>query len=317
MLGELSQPFSESASSLLPRKDFTTEVKLEATPKKGSVQYKDLEYFSKEVEIILQTTSKNEFDVVTSFMGPPKNFTEAVIFPTVGKIVGMFANQKIALIQNGTDEFKDNVLNIHHTFPNARYIIGIGACFSLDKEKNISLGDVLVSEQIGDIDSLLFNAHGKVVKKEEIISVDSTLKSLFCSTLVFEKKFPVSTILRNSTEKSEKTEITRYSKVYAGKYISYDALLNFTTDHNNFEKYRQTTTSGMQIIGGDRECGELVKIYKAKKVDGIIMIKGVADYGMEKIRNRYYLKWEKIAVEAATRFVQSRLQFYECDYPCK
>lgn len=157
-----------------------------------------------------------------------------------------------------------------------------------------------------------------MVVPEETVTVDSTLKSLFCEELAFESNFKVAEY-RSFTSVKPKS---RYSKVHAGKYMSHENLLQLTSDPGRFQKYRDSTDprksaiidSNIELIGGDTERGEVLELYKTKKIEGIIMIKGVADYGEKP--NHFY-DWECVAASAAIEYIHSKLKCYKSENPCE
>lgn len=120
---------------------------------------------------------------------PSKEFERAVVFPSAGTVVGMFAEHKAALIQtdagSNSSEYVQNAID---TFPNARFIIAVGICYAFDSSK-FKLGDVLISKQISDLRNLKFNECCEVVNRGEIIDIIDTLKSVFCMDMTFEEDF--------------------------------------------------------------------------------------------------------------------------------
>ncbi len=77
-------------------------------------------------------------------------------------MVGMFANQKMALIQTESGhDVTFNVIAAVDAFPNAKFILSVGICYAFDKK--IKIGDVLVSNEVASF-KLLSNQEGPVVE---------------------------------------------------------------------------------------------------------------------------------------------------------
>ena len=256
-------------------------------PDEGSPEYQKLSAFSKEVEIILQTVLDEEFEAALSLMGPPSDsFDMAVNFPNDKMVAGKFANQKIALIQT------ESGANVSHgmqdaicVFPNAKYIISVGICYSFDKTKMI--GDVLVSEAIADF--IPQYTDGKIINLGETMRVEEKLQKLFRKRSNLDEDFEVS----NSG---------RVSRVYASTFLSYPALMDSKEGRDKIEAAVPTA------VGGEKEGGTLLGFQKRGKVDGVILVKGIVDYGEGgRLTNE---EWYYTAALAALHYTQSKL----CNY---
>ncbi len=245
--------------------------------------------FCNEVEILLQTVNEDEYQAATTVMEPPnEKFRRAMVFPSAGKVVGTFAGHKTALIQTDVgSNSSDYIQSAINTFPNARFIIAVGASYAFDNSK-YKLGDVLISKKISDLKNMKFDKFGDIVDQGETIDVIDDLKSVFCMDLMFEEDFAVS---KNG----------RISNAHCGRYASYSALLN----HKQMrDKFRAAIP---EAIGGDMEGGELLQFQQKRKIEGIIVIKGVASYadgcgGKE---------WQFTAALAAMKYTESKLYYYQ------
>lgn len=256
----------------------------------GSEEYEQLQKFCKQVEIILQTVNLNEYQAATTFMEPPSGnfpkaivFSKAVVFPKNGMVVGMIAGKKTALIQTEIGENIDNYIEeAKKTFPKAQFVIGVGVCFAFDRSK-YQLGDVLVSEKISDLTNLKFGPEGEIENRGQIVDVVQNLKTFFCITVVHGSEV--------------KASETRNSRVYTGTFISHPF-------HVNNKQMRDKIHAAIPTaIGGEMEGGKLLRFVSNRKIKGVIVIKGVADYGDGKTTD----EWQFTAAMSALHFVKSKL----------
>ena len=259
------------------------------TPLSSTPKHAELIKFSEEVEIILHTVNDHEYNAATTYMEAPLGgqFTKAVIFPRKGSVVGMFAGKKTALIQTeqGNKARKD-IENALETFSKATYILGIGVCYSLNDSKH-QFGDVLVSKLISDYNTprlgTIFENRG------ETKEVHESLLCIFCKNLdEFNKKSLVS-----------ESPKERYSKVYSGLLICSPQLI---ADEEIREKIKESVPTA---IGGEMEGGELSTFIGKKEVSGIIIIKGVADFGDD--RKKEGKKWQFTSAMAAFKYAHLKL----------
>ena len=222
-------------------------------------------------------------------MEPPiESLKNVAVFPSSGKVVGLFAGHKIALIQTDMgSSSSDYVQSAIDTFPSARFIIAIGVAYAVNCAR-YRLGDVLVSKSISDLKNLKFDKNGRIVNRGQIVDIVNELKSLFCMDLTFEADFEVA---RNG----------RVSSVYCGRYASYSALFE---DKEMRDKFCAAVP---EVIGGDMEGGELLRFQQGKKIEGIIVIKGVAGYADGSIGK----EWHFTAALAALKYTKSKLLYYQ------
>lgn len=244
-----------------------------------------MQKFSKEVEIIIQTVTEDEYRAATTFFETPNAsyFPKAVVYPMNGMIVGMFAVRKTALIQTefgeNIDSYIEDALKV---FSNAQFVIGVGACFAFDQSRH-QLGDVLVSEKISDLANLKFGAMGKIENHGQIVDVAHELKRIFCITVEHDSDVKVSK--------------TRNSKVDKGTFISHPIQMNSRQMCDAIHAAVPTA------VGGEMEGGKLLNFVRKRKVKGVIIIKGVADYGDGlKIK-----EWQFTATMSALHYVKAKL----------
>ncbi len=242
------------------------------------------------MEIILQTVSDNEYQAATTLIEPPDaKFERAIVFPSAGTVVGMFAGHKTALIQ--TDEGSsspDYIQSAINTFSNAKFIIAIGVGYAFDSSK-FKPADVLVSKKISNLKNLKFDKNCEILDRGETIDVVNELKLVFCKDRTFKEDFIVS---KNG----------RISRAYSGRYASYSTHLS---NKEMRDKFRAAVP---EAIGGDMEGGELLRFQKNQEIEGIIVIKGVAGYA-DGCRGE---EWEFTAAYAALKYAQSKLYYYQC-----
>ena len=259
-----------------------------APPPREADDRRKLKKFAKEVEIILQTVNENEYQAAASLLKPPyPSFSRAVVYPSAGKVVGIFADKKTALIQTAVGaDAGDYVQSAIDTFRNAQFVIGVGVCYAFDAEKH-KFGDVLVSSKISDLKNSKFSEDNQLINCGETVKMVEALFSTFCKDLTFDDDFEVSTAGRKS-------------KVYTGPFASYSALIDHEDTRDKF------FAAVPEVIGGEMEGGELLKFQSKRKVKGVIVIKGVANYADGKKEE----SWQFTAAMAALKYVESKLHYY-------
>ena len=249
-------------------------------PDRGTKEYEFLENFRLRIEVILQTVNENEYQAATTVLEKPGDmFERAVVFPKGGMVVGIFAKKRVALIQTdvGVNAF-DFIDDAIKTFPNAFYVIGVGVCYSFDKEK-YKLGDVLVSEQISNLDNMKWDEEGRVEDRGQRVHVVHDLHRMFCGDLVQDPEFKVSQ--------------SRSSEVYSGTIISYSTLINNKEIRDKFHAEVRTA------IGGEMEGGQLLRFERKRNIKGIIAIKGICDYAERKLKiGSSYPHWQLFIIQS-------------------
>jgi nucleoside phosphorylase len=245
-------------------------------------EYRELQKFSREVEIILLTINDNEFHAALNFIEKPvETLEKSVFFPKPNMVVGMFANKKTAVIQTAMggkcNFYIDEAIT---AFPEAQFVIGVGVCYAFDSEKH-KLGDVLVSDKICDLANLKFTKKGKIEDRGQVLDVVPQLYALFCQDC--DNEYLVTD--------------TRESKVYSGEIESYSSLLDDKVMCNRFHKLHP------KAIGGEMEGGVLLDFERKRKIKGVIVIKGVVDYA-DGSKSK---EWQYTAAMAALNYTKTKL----------
>ena len=248
--------------------------------------FKALKAFCDEVQWIIQVVNENEYQAAVTFMKPPgSEFQRTVIFPRPNIIVGMFADKKTALIHTGGgSNCSDYVQDAVKAFPKAKFVIGTGICYAFDSEQH-KLGDVLVSKQICDLRNLQLKIEG-IVDHGQRVDVVKDLQDVFCKDLICDECFPVSE--------------QHISQVSTGQFVS------FPFDVQSKEISVKIQKLVPYAIGGDMEGGELLKFQTKKKIEGVIVIKGVTHYANKNSAE----EWEFTATLAALHYAESKLYYY-------
>ena len=253
-------------------------------PNQGTKEHDFLENFRLKVEVILQTVNENEYQAATIVLEKPDDmFERAVVFPKGGMVVGMFAKKRVALIQTdvGVNAFAF-ISDAIATFFNALYIIGVGVCYSFNSEK-YKLGDVLVSKHISNLANTKWDCQDRFENRDETVHVVQNLHRIFCRDLVHDPQFKVCK--------------SRNSEVYSGTIISYPTLID------NKEVRDKIHAEIRTAIGGEMEGGQLLWFQQKRKIEGIIVIKGICDYADGNKRK----DWQFISALAALHYTKSKL----------
>ena len=246
-----------------------TEIKSIDCPIKGSFEYNEVNVFSKEVEIILQTILDIEFEAALSLLDPPSQYFEMPVnFPNDSAAIGMFANQKVALIQ-ANPYANGEVETAIAAFPKAKYIISTGICYSSDKTKQI--GDIFVS-----VPKYSGNTKPEIDKFEEMFH-----------NILDEDKF--------------KFQVSYSGRVSKASYTdSYSAIINCQEDRDKVQD---------AALKSEGKGGELLPLMENKKINGVIVVKGIIDNDIESQITD--LNWNYTAALAALYYTQSKMYEYE------
>ena len=223
-------------------------------------------------------------------MKPPNaNFSKAVKYPAPGMVVGKFADIKTALIRTKPGrEVARYIQDAIKAYPNAVCVIGVGVCYAFNK-KDYKLADVLVSDRICDFVNSKFN-NGEVENRGPSIPLIHELEKIF--TLCPEEHTGIN------------VSGDRKAKVASGTFCCSTFLVN---DEDQRDKFYEAIKD-QKPIGGEMEGGELIRFDRQKKIEGVIVIKGVADYadgGKTK-------EWQFTAAMAALEYTESQL--HESDW---
>ena len=270
--------FDESAQSELFERN-----KPEKKPIWDEEKLKELCDYSEQIQLILQTANTNEYQAALTYMKPPNvNFLKAVNYPAIGMVVGKFAGIKTALIKTlqGRD-VAEYIQDAIDAYPNAVCVIGVGVCYAFNKD--YKLADVLVSNRICDFANSKFN-NGKIENRGSSIPLLRKLEKIF--TLCPEQHTGI--IVSGD----------RKAKVASGTFCCSTFLIN---DEDERDKFYEAIKD-LKPIGGEMEGGELIRFDRQKKIEGVIVIKGVADYAMGKTK-----EWQFTAAMAALEYTESQL----------
>ena len=263
--------------------DETNECEPSPQPNSNVLRLDD---FCKQVLLILHVVNEKEATAATRFIKAPNRSSGKAIYYR-DHIIGMFAGKKIALVQTRPGGFcEQDMEKALQSFPKARYIIGVGVCYAYDRQKH-RLGDVLISQVISDFRNFKFSGD-QVINRGETKQVSEDLSSVFCKRIDCWKKFRVT------------SNTGRCSKPHFGKFACVNALFDSLEER---EKFRAAVP---EVIGGEMEGCELLKVMNSphNKVKGIIIIKGVADYG-DGTKSK---EWQFTAAMAAFDFTRTMIR---------
>lgn len=274
-----------------PRYNESTQKKLFETNKpeekpRDANKQEELRKYSGEIQLILQTVNTNEYQAALTYMKKPSsNFSKAVTYPMIGMVVGTFAGIKTALIKTepGRD-VEQYVQDAIDAYPNARCIIGVGVCYAFKKE-DYKLADVLVSKRICDFANSKFNM-GEVENRGPSIQLIHKLEKIFANCPEQYTGIIVSSL-------------NRTAKAASGAFCCSTFLINDEKERDKFFE----AVKDLKPIGGEMEGGELIRFDRQKEIEGIIVIKGVADYA-DGSKSK---EWQFTASMAALHYAESQL----------
>lgn len=256
-------------------------------PRPKTKEHEELAKFIEDIEVILQVVDEHEYQAAVTFLErPSETFKKSVVFPSAGSAVGFFAERRVALIHTdkgaNISEYIEGALG---TFKNAKYIVGVGSGYAFDRTK-YKFGDVLVSRKIGDLRNWRIERDGNVINRGQLIDAVKRLQELFCMDASFEDDFEVAT--------------GRYSKTYVGTFASSAVALQ---NREMRDKFAQAVP---EVIGGEMEGGQLMWFQQKRRIDGVIVVKGVADYGDGLSTD----EWKFTAAMAAFTYVRDKMYYY-------
>ena len=263
--------------------------------------------YAKDVEIILHTVNDKEIMAVLSKMQPPDidGFEKPTSYDAVPfKIVlGKFGGYRAAQVNtrmgdNCATELKEALRQL----PSVRAVIAVGVAYGSDREK-YKYGDVLVSKHIHIVGKDIKLQPDKIISRPNDLSTVQVADNL---TGIFTKL----TLTWNDFQCNEETDSDpkpRYAKVHCGSIISAPMLV---ADEKSRDALLKNVPSG--AIGGEMEGGVLLEIQKEYNADrarhhdlGVIIIKGVADFGDNKKQDGK--KWQYTAALAAASYTEHKL----------
>ena len=253
-------------------------------PEKENLSERDLKKFCNEVKLMLHVVNDNEFIAATKYITGP-NKTEGNAVRVDEYTIGMFAEQKVALVQTHQGGFSGKAIKkALSKFPEVRYILGVGVCYAFNRKKH-EYGDVLVSEKIADFRAYKF-VENNIINRGENKRIKEELFHIFCKQTVYWNDFEV-------------TLNQKYSKASPGVFASMPALVSSEAEKKKID------AAVPEVVGGEMEGIELLSIQddEDNKVKGVIIIKGVADYGDEDKSDN----WQFTAAMAAFDFTKKML----------
>lgn len=215
--------------------DFS-KIKPVGPPTPGTPEYKGLQEFCNEVEIIVHVVNDRELRAGLTFMKPPCEQYDRPVnnFPYPRMVVGMFAGKKAALVQTDPgNACRSKIKEAIQAFENAKYVLLVGVCYAFSQDKK--LGDVLVSKKISDFETFKFNPDGSVQNRGNTLPMDGFLIGTFCNNAIHNPPFRVSD--------------KRQSKVHCGDFISFSALMNNKKMRDEVHKQHDYAIAG-EMEGG-------------------------------------------------------------------
>ena len=252
---------------------------------------KELKSFRKEINVIIHVVNEYEFGAATTYITAP-NQSDGNGIRFRGYVLGMFAGQKVALVQTGpgADCYEDIQSAMNELSLDVQYIFGVGVCYSLDCEKH-HFGDVLVANRISSFETQKKRG-SDILPRGERIDISQDLRKIFCQqTIYWDDTFEVS---RN-----------RSSKAYCGLFISMSTLLSSS------EEGKKLKHAEREAIGGEMEGFKLMKMKRSNGLPmEVIVIKGVVDYGDES-KDKV---WQFTTAMAAFNFVKKMIVLKGADF---
>jgi hypothetical protein len=247
------------------------------------VEYNFLKsYYSPRVEIVLHAANDLEVVAAISILGEPGDyFKSAVVFPNGNMIVGKLAEKKAALVK-GADDHAKLIKEAMLAFPNAVYVLQVGACVSFDNKRH-KLGDVLVSDSIHNV-----NMETGIPIGGESENIADDLCNLFCNDMVHKPQFAVSE--------------GRNSEVYSG------TILSTSREVMKYEEIYKLLSANPTTVSYEIGFYDLWKsIAHTGSIKGIISIKGVCSSDFVNNPN-----WVTMATLAAVNYAKSKLLHGKC-----
>ena len=246
-------------------------------PAHNSREHSILETFTQDVYLMLHVSGDSQFQAAATFMAPPsEHFSVPVFYPMAGVLAGKFAGIDTVLVQTLPGEFvSDAVQSVLTYYNKINLIIGVGVAYSFDRDTH-DLGDVLVSERIGNLQDFLLGED----KRTAQIS-NTKLTTVLCTNLNIVPEFQVAASGRTA-------------KVHSGLILSYPVLVN------SREVREELHTAYPTAIGGEMDAHGLLRYMLDSTVTGVILVEGVVDsIGGD--------KWDFTASMAALTYVESKL----------
>ena len=204
-------------------------------------------------------------------------------------VLGKYGGYKAALIQTemGSDAGPE-LSRAFDTLPNAKYIIGMGVCYSATNKK----GDVIVSKWIDGVGNTKYSEEGTIIRAGDtrFSSVRQDLRNVFTKG--------VETWIADSENDFTCSKEGRKPEVKVGSVISAPALVKKKEVRDEFQ------ANNPEAIGGEMEGFKLIEIPVVRQRNlSAIVIKGVADHATGAKDDT----WQLTAALAAARYTKHKL----------
>ena len=240
---------------------------------KNDKEWKEVEEYSKEVKILIQSCNKNEYRASLELLEPIDNVKTVIKFSAADEfpiVLGNIANRKCALVQTrqGLQCPKDISISLD-CLPKVEVIIGIGIAFAISRDE-FKYGDVLIGRSITDYENAKIE-DDKITPRLEVRQVHRKLDNIFCLINPDEWKF-------------------HDSRAIAGSIASKAELIN---DSSYIAKLAKNNH-----IGGEMEACFLQRICNDHEKINCIVIKGVSDFADGHKDDR----WQITAAKAAANY---------------
>ena len=272
-------------------------------PNKDEKLYPVLEEYCKQVKVILHTVNGNEkWAVMEEFSSPQSDVfkglesspRKCITFPTINTVLGTFGGFKAAVVQTDSGYgCRDDIEHAMRTvFPNALVVIGIGVAYGADKCK---LADVIISDMVQDLGTNV-KIQGNLLHRGEKLAPKSKLKALFTKDT---KPFTVTTEFVCNKGQPQRKPTINTGLILSGPWLCNDAIFKEKVFHH-----------ASDAIGGEMEGWVLMSVAKKFNEEpphrniGMIIIKGVADYG-DGTKNKI---WQFTAAKAAVCYAKYQLE---------
>ena len=264
----------------------------------------DIEQLNPKVKLILLTCNENEKWAMYEKLQPPfldtsksQSLQGALYIPQNDTVIGTFAGYTVAVLttEKGKKCEKD-LKNALDTFTNAQAIIGVGVAYGKDRE-TIELGDVMISDHIEDasqVSAVQKSSNGQITiaQRGGRIPIKNELLRYFKSNTM---EWHHNNAVQVSTGE-------RISQAKVGTIVSCETLIR-SRDLKDQHMDLMAQTVGGEMVG----CSLLNMIdwmEQERRPLGVIIIKGVADYG----DNQDNKRWQFTAAKAAVDFIHYCLE---------
>ena len=267
------------------------------SPSDTTASEDDQKAFAKEVRLILHTCNKNEYWAVVEKLEPPtasdgRQLDDCPVkFPKEGTVIGMFAGYRVALMKTEQADqcIAPLVKALRFDFPNARAVVGVGIGYA--GSQDLHFADVMVSKHIENWVQVKWE-NGEITNRGERPAVGPDLKRIFCDS-ANDWDDQVFCCTANDD---------RRSRCHIGCIVSAPWLVRDLVLKN---RLLEKTPN---VIGGEMEGWALLVVKDIYPAVGVIVIKGVADYGDVKKGD----EWQLTAAKAAVDYTHFRLKEAGC-----